>query len=212
MSFGSSSDSREMKRVEQSTILFQGFIHKGKGVEILIEAYDKLVNELPEKKELKLVLCGWYDEKDPYFESLRALIVKSNLKGNIEITGFVSEETLLDYLKKSLCSVLPYFSKKTYSSSGALLKALSAGCPVIVSDIEMLKEYVTPGENGMIFNEGDPEDLFLKIRALIESPSKGEQLSQGAFRYVKRNHNNNDIGKCIVDAYKDLILGEGCGH
>ena len=43
------------------------------------------------------------------------------------------------------------------------LLALACGLPVLVSDIPGNREWVTDGENGWLFRDGDAEDLAAKV-------------------------------------------------
>ena len=40
-----------------------------------------------------------------------------------------------------------------------LVEALACGCFPIAGDIESLREWITPGENGLLVDPGDPEAL-----------------------------------------------------
>jgi glycosyltransferase involved in cell wall biosynthesis len=60
-------------------------------------------------------------------------------------------------------------------SSVSLMEALACGLPCLVSDIPANKEWVTDGENGWLFRDGDADDLaekILRITAERESLAK----------------------------------------
>jgi len=53
-------------------------------------------------------------------------------------------------------------------SSVSLMEALACGLPVLVSDIPANREWVTEGENGWLFRDGDADELGRKILGALE--------------------------------------------
>lgn len=51
-----------------------------------------------------------------------------------------------------------------------LLEAMACGCFPIAGDIESLREWITPGENGMLVDPGDPQALAKAIQSAIAQP------------------------------------------
>jgi glycosyltransferase involved in cell wall biosynthesis len=49
-----------------------------------------------------------------------------------------------------------------------LLEAMACGCLPIAGDIESLREWITPGENGLLFDPDDPHALARSIVQGIE--------------------------------------------
>lgn len=183
-------------------ILFFGFLRKNKGVDILIDAFNKLLAENDIlSKNLKLILCGGYNENDTYFANIKEQILALDLINKIKITGYVERDYLQGLFESSICTVLPYYSKKTYSSSGALIRVLEAGSPAIVSDIPMLTEYIEDGYNGLVFKENDSEDLCSKILTLVKDHQLRRKLSQNATVYIKTMHNNKFIARKVLRSY-----------
>jgi glycosyltransferase involved in cell wall biosynthesis len=61
-----------------------------------------------------------------------------------------------------------------------VLEAMACGCLPVVGDIESLREWITPGVNGVLVEAGDPQ-------ALAEAIVQG--LSQADFRQRAAAHN-----------------------
>jgi glycosyltransferase involved in cell wall biosynthesis len=51
-----------------------------------------------------------------------------------------------------------------------LLEAFACGCFPIAGDIEALREWITPGKNGLLVNPGDPQALSAAILSAISQP------------------------------------------
>jgi len=184
-------------------ILFFGFIRKGKGLEILIEAFQRLILQNG-FNQLRLVICGGY-KRDHYYHYILKKIKDLNLEKKVVITNFVDEKEVIHLLNKSLCCVFPYENKKTISSSGAVIRALSAGCPIVISNISMLTEYVKNGQNGLVFQENNSEDLYCKLLTLLKDKQLRENLSKNAIEYIKKKHNNHVIAEKVIQMYNEVL-------
>jgi glycosyltransferase involved in cell wall biosynthesis len=51
-----------------------------------------------------------------------------------------------------------------------LLEALACGCFPIAGDIESLREWINPGQNGLLVDPGDPQALAGAILTAIADP------------------------------------------
>ncbi|HAI76054.1 MAG TPA: hypothetical protein DCM08_07360 [Microscillaceae bacterium] len=51
-----------------------------------------------------------------------------------------------------------------------VLECLSTGTPVIISDIENLQALIQHNQNGLLFNSGNPDDLFSQIEKFEKHP------------------------------------------
>jgi L-malate glycosyltransferase len=65
-------------------------------------------------------------------------------------------------------------------SSISLLEALACGRPALVSDIPGNREWITPGEQGWWFQEGDPDSLAQSLVKAYESRSSLPEMGQQA--------------------------------
>jgi glycosyltransferase involved in cell wall biosynthesis len=68
----------------------------------------------------------------------------------------------------------------------AVLEAMSAGLPVVTSDIPVFREYLTDGEDALLVAPGDPAALAGAMRSLVEDPSRRDRLRAGGDRVARR--------------------------
>jgi glycosyltransferase involved in cell wall biosynthesis len=64
--------------------------------------------------------------------------------------------------------VVPSICYESYSL--VVREAFICKIPVIASDIGALPEAVQNGETGLLFQSGNPDDLYDKIKVIIENP------------------------------------------
>lgn len=114
--------------------IYIGRTSKEKGIDLFIELAKKLSNK-------KFLIVGEHS---------------TSLK-NLKSTGWISEKEVDEYLKKSFRLVFPSLWPETFGLN--VIKALSVGIPCLVSSNTAAAEFVTNGENGYIFQQGDFSSL-----------------------------------------------------
>ncbi|WP_315788832.1 glycosyltransferase [Fischerella sp. JS2] len=115
-------------------IVFFGFLHPVKGLETLLNAFQKVLTTSPQARLLlvggveSLALRG--EEAKRYWDKLHALARELNLGNKVYFTGYLDAETASEYLAGADIGVLP-FNHGLTMKSGSLLTLLAHGLPVI---------------------------------------------------------------------------------
>ena len=140
-----------------------------KGIEILLEAFDKIQNK---HTNWKLFIVG--DHKNDYGKKLIKQSEKINLNKTIYFTGKVLNVN--DYLNTSELFVLPT-KEKGEGSPVALLEAMACAKNVIASKIPGIKDQLENYPNHM-FEAGNVDDLTKKLKENM-SKNTNENFSIG---------------------------------
>ena len=90
----------------------------------------------------------------------------------VAFAGQISQTVLPDWYHRADLYISP---SHVDGSSVSLMEALACGLPCLVSDIPANKEWVTEGENGWLFRDGDANHLAEKILAAIAQREKSAQ-------------------------------------
>lgn len=122
--------------------LFIGRLEKMKGVDLLIEAF----NRMPEKK---LHIAG---------KGLNDAYYKSKSSTNIEFLGFVCREELEKQLSGAKAVVVPSQCYETFGMS--IIEAYAQNVPVIVGDIGNISQLVDDKITGLKFKYDDINSLI----------------------------------------------------
>ncbi|MCO5230744.1 MAG: glycosyltransferase [Chitinophagales bacterium] len=112
------------------------------------------------------------------------LATSLNLKNELTFLGMVSEDKLIEYLKKSYLYI---HSSLCETMSTAIMQAMSCSLPCLVSDIEGNKAIIEDGVNGWLFQTGDEKDLAKKIEVLFALPEQVAKMSQISRKYAEEN-------------------------
>jgi glycosyltransferase involved in cell wall biosynthesis len=140
-----------------------GRIEQAKGQHIVLEAIEKL--RLAGINAKALVVGHFMDEG--YFNNL-----KQSYSNDI-FTGFVNNPT--DYMQLSDCVVLAT-KKETFGL--VLIEAMKSGICVLGSNSGGPLEIIDDGENGLLFESMNSEDLYQKLTLIANNQELKNQLAK----------------------------------
>lgn len=168
-------------------ILFVGRMIPAKGVDVLLEAYAKV---LKKEKNVTLLLCGDGPQRAEY----EALAAKLGLQDKAVFAGAVSQEDLPHLYAMSGVFVLPtayHFADGTpipnVSENFGLVIAEALACetPVVATNIGGIPLWIDDGVTARLFEERNVGDLATKLdAALFDRDGKNKQLIQNGKRLI----------------------------
>ena len=135
-----------------------------------------------------------------YLEELLAEAEKSGLQNRLTvIPGFPPDSAeLLQALKTAHCFILP----SRHEPFGIVaLEALDAGLPLIASAVGGLKDFLKNGENAMLFEDNNADDL---CRAYTESTALREHLIANG-KQTARAYNWQTLAEKLTAIYRELL-------
>jgi len=100
-------------------------------------------------------------------------------------TGFVSEQTLAEILS---ISDLHIYLTEPFITSWSMVDAMACEVPVLASDQTCVREYIVPGENGLLFDFFDHEALARQAVEVLKAPAAYQHLGQAALRTVEEKY------------------------
>ncbi len=184
--------------VEARLVAFTGRLLRGKGVEVLVEAFGRLA---PRHPDAHLVLVGsGAGQVLSMEEALRARVANAGLGSRVTFTGRV--ENVADYLRASDVYAFPsYFEAMPLS----LLEAASCGLPCVASRIGGVVDVIDDGRSGVLVEAGDVNGLAAALGALLDMPARGAALGAAARAAALARFDERDN----VARYRELFLEIG---
>jgi glycosyltransferase involved in cell wall biosynthesis len=85
------------------------------------------------------------------------------------------------------------------------LEAMSAGCPVITTDVPVVNESVRDGENGLLAPYDDPQGLATAILRLLDDPALRERLVAGGYATLAERFNGDLLTEQIIAVYRGVV-------
>jgi len=166
--------------------------HWGKGHKELFTA----MAQLKERHPVHALIVGGGRRID----EVKALAASLGLAGQVHFLG--PRRDVPDLLNAMDIFVLPSYSEGV---SLALLEAMAAGLPVIVSRVGGLPEVVTDGENGLLIPPRDAESLAGALERLLGAPDFAKKLGQNARKHVREHYSLDRLGREINEIYEELV-------
>ncbi|HRH65832.1 MAG TPA: glycosyltransferase family 4 protein [Bacteroidia bacterium] len=176
---------------DRKYILFFGMLKPAKGLDVLLQALPQI------SQEATLVIAGRLRKHS--FEQYNAIIKSKNIRDRILLNlRHISNEERNLLFSASDVIALPY--KRIYQS-GVLLMAMSYGLPVVASALPAIKEVVRHGENGLLFETENPDDLALQLNRLFNDESLQSRLGEQARADSAKHHNWKGIAASFYSLF-----------
>jgi len=174
---------------ERGYILFFGRIQKYKGIEYLVEAYERS-SFLP--NNFKLVIAGYGQ-----------IYWKTEFSPNvIFINRFIEDEEIRELFTRAKIVVFPYISA---TQAGPPAIAHYFQVPLIVSNVDGLKEFVENEVTGLIFEPKNATDLKHKMELLVSDPILYENIKANQKKYYEEFYSLEALGKSLCNIYNRII-------
>ena len=178
-------------------VLFLGRIQQKKGLDILAQAFGNLART---RDDVRLVVAG-PDEDNTLTE------VKTILKSHGALEKAVFPGMLTGEQKLEALSAADIFALTSYSEgfSVALLEALSAGLPLVITDECNFPE-VGDSRAGFVVRPNDSV-IASALVSLLDSADLRREMSENARRLVRSNYTWERIAEKMFTLYGNVIAG-----
>lgn len=172
--------------------IFVGWVVKNKGVIELLNACELLTKQ---GYEFKLTIVGDGDLSS----YVKDFVTHRNLSNSVQWVGWKSPQEVHFLLQKHDVFVLP---TKAEGFPNSMLEAMSAGLPLIVSDVGDVSDSLLNNENGFLLASASASDIFNAMSKYIKDPSIIEKHSEMSLCILKKNHDHEQNCKKIFSLFE----------
>lgn len=170
-------------------LIFVGRLVEKKGIQILIEAMDKIRQNIP---DIELLVIG----DGPLRASLEYESHRLELEQHIHFSGAVTHEQLPELYSSAAVAVIPSVDQEGLGL--VVVEALGCGCAVVASDLDAIREIVD-AETGLLAKPADSQDLAEKIQTILLDRELQERQSANGRKRVTGIFDLDTSGKCYYD-------------
>jgi glycosyltransferase involved in cell wall biosynthesis len=164
-----------------------------KGIQTILQACSQ-PTLLP--VELQIIGTG------PYEATLRQMVDDLGLRDRVKFLGFVPNEELPAYYRRSDIFVLP---SETESFGLVFAEAMSCGLPIAASNVGGIPETVRDGIDGLLCPPGDSASLRKNILQLIASTARRDQMSTSQRQRILKHYPWEHIAARYAGIYASVL-------
>ena len=143
------------------------------------------------------------------YNEIKKLIEKYELQNQVHLLGSQSTKTVREYMENSELFI---FTSDKHEGWGAVLnEAMNSGCAVVASDaIGSAPWLIKDNENGALFRSGNTDDLYAKVKNLLENESLRQNIGINAYENIRKYWNHTVAAERLVESQNAPVKYE-CG-
>ncbi len=192
--------SAEQGRLE---VLYLGTLTYWQGIETLLDA----VRLVGQHRVVRLRLAGPASKQRR--SELEQVIGRNRMHHQVEFLTVRSRATVARLLHESHMTVVPLLAVDRNTQQGCcplkLLEAMFTGCPVIATDLPVVRELAAPLEHYLPVRPGDARNLKNVILQLAADPALARRLAQRAHAHVAEKYTWERACGKLLALYESLL-------
>jgi len=185
----------ENGKTSENQIIFIGRLVFYKNLEVVIDAFSKVITKIP---DVKLVIIGDGPMKDSLVKKTKSL----KLQDNIIFKGNVSEQEKIKLLQQSQVLVNPSLVE---GFGIVVLEEFASSKPVIVSDSKPLSDLVDDSVDGFVVSSTNSSAWAEKIVELLSNPDKGKKMGEEGRKKVVSKYNISKLSDDLISLYEEVL-------
>jgi len=177
---------------DEKILIFLGRINKLKGLDMLVDSFNQLVNDM----KVKLVIAG---SDDGYLNVVRHRVNLLNLKDKVIFPGIMAgREKLEAYVD---CDLFVYPSPAE-GFSIAILEAGACGLPLLIT--EGCKFPEVKKHNAGIIVPYNVMSIYQAMKKILQNEKYRSKLAQNARKLIKENYTIEMMADKLIGIYNNI--------
>ncbi len=180
-------------------LLFIGQLTPRKGYDLLLRALPTIVQHYP---TVTVQYVSGLNREDQ--TKLQQLAQELQVADHIHLRGRVADTDLVNLYR----SADVYITPTRYEGFGlTLLEAMTAGCPLVATDIPVVNEIVQHGVNGWLTRYNDADDLARGVLQLLDNADLRQGLVAGGHSTIATRYREDTLVAELENVFWDAIRG-----
>jgi glycosyltransferase involved in cell wall biosynthesis len=184
-------------------ILYTGTLSAWQGIDVLLEAL--LLVSVARPAVLTLVGPASRSRR----EDLQRRVRRAGMEQQVVFHAPADRATVARLLQEHHCAAVPLTDVDRNTMQGCcplkLLEALAAGCPVVASDLPVVRELARPGEHFVAVAPDDPAGLALGLLRVAGEPAESRQRAGRARRHVAEHFRWEQSTDTLAALYEEML-------
>ena len=137
-------------------------------------------------------------------EKLQARIDEENLSEHVHLLGSMPPNEVRRYMEES--EIFLFTSDRNEGWGAVLGEAMNSGCAVVASHmIGAVPFLMKDKENGLIYRDGDSEDLYQKVKKLLSNENYRKEIGAKAYETMINEWNAKNAVEKFLNLAKELL-------
>lgn len=153
---------------ERRIFVYSGHMEERKGVHVIVKAMDHLVGHR-RRRDIHFLAFGNRDNDERRFYQM---LTAPEAAGHITFGGYT--DRLQDVFRSAFAGVVASTGWDSWPMS--VIEMGASGLPLLVSDLQGLKEFVVDEVNGFRFTPGCSEELAQRMVELVDEPERARAM------------------------------------
>lgn len=183
-------------------IAYVGSFQPYEGLDVLLRALPTVRTRVP---EIRLIVAG----DGPERASLETLAQQLGVSENVFFSGRVPHSQVREIYSVADLLIYPRIDTLTTRLTTPLkpLEAMSAGKAVLASNLPALRELVSDGDTGCLFESGNSEALASCVIQLLADPIRRAALGKAAQLAVQRKTWRSSV-EGYIPVYREILRSQ----
>lgn len=165
------------------------------GEKLLMDGYDFQINMIGNGELL---------------EDTRRVLEEKGLTSCVNILGSMKPEDVRKYMESSEIHI--FTSDKNEGWGAVLNESMNSACvPIASHSIGSTPYLIDNGVNGFIYQDGNEEDLYYKIKFLIDNRGKMREMSENAYKTIIDMWSPKNAAERLLKIIELIIDGKEIG-
>lgn len=137
---------------------------------------------------------------------LRAMVSELHLDGCVQLLGSLRPEQVRCEMERSRIFLLT--SDRREGWGAVLNEAMNSGCAVVASDAVGATPFlVKDGVNGSVYHSGDTQELYEKVRRLLDDTAAQERFGKNAYETIRDTWNAQTAADRLCGLVQAVLAG-----
>ena len=132
------------------------------------------------------------------------LNAENGLIDRVHLLGSMSPEEVRTHMEQA--SIYLFTSDRHEGWGAVLNESMNSACAVVASHaIGSVPFLIEHEKNGLIYRDGDVDDLYQKVKFLLDNPKERVKIAQNAYETIVNEWNAENAADCFLILAEQLI-------
>lgn len=143
----------------------------------------------------------------PLKEELTRMIADYNLTNEVSLLGSMNPKNVRSHMDDS--DIFLFTSDRNEGWGAVLNESMNSACvPIASHAIGSVPFLIKDGVNGFIYKDGDLEDLYSKLKLMVENQVLRVEMSHNAYNTISEEWNPKVAARRLYDLSMNILKGQ----